>query len=99
MPHVFSGGRFAVVSLRAEVESARLGEKFGGFTGIRSVALILSCRTVSALTVCALAVRRLVVGLVAGAALGVESGLAAGFFAESGIGAAGAGLTESGAPA
>ena len=72
-------------SFGAEVESARLGEKFGGFTGIRIVPLILSCRTVSARTVCGKGVRFLVECFAEVANLAVESGLAADFFAESSI--------------
>ena len=70
-------------SLFTEVESARFGEKFGGFTGIRSCPLIVSCRTVSALTVRGVVDFFLVEGFDGAAGFAAESGLEAGFFAES----------------
>lgn len=87
-------------SLRAEVESARFGEKFGGFTGIRIVPLILSCRMVSELTVRGLVVRLLVICFVVGAVFALESSFGGDILPESDLGAAGGAIESTfGAPA
>jgi hypothetical protein len=76
-----------VESFRAAVESGRFGEKFGGFTGIRSVALILSCRTVSEPIVRAVDDFFLVECFDGAAGFVAESGFATGAAAESVFGA------------